>query len=61
MNKENTLEELLEVIDQKIENNDVIDSVHKIKLITTRDVIKDMIRTINLLKKLNSDLKKIEG
>jgi|TARA_Y100000389_G_scaffold175500_1_gene186328 hypothetical protein len=44
MNKENTLEELLEVIDQKIENNDVIDSVHKIKLITTRDVIKDMIR-----------------
>ena len=44
MNKENTLEELLVVIDRKIKNNDVIDSVHKIKLITTRDVIKDMIR-----------------
>tara|TARA_B100000768_G_C11215729_1_gene348088 strand:+ start:362 stop:499 length:138 start_codon:yes stop_codon:yes gene_type:complete len=44
MNKENTLAELIEVLNKKIENNDVNDSVHKIKLMTARDVIKDIIR-----------------
>ncbi len=43
MNKENTLAELIEVLNKKIKNNDVIDSVHKIKLMTARDVIKEMI------------------
>ena len=43
MNEENTIAELIEVLNKRIKNNDVIDSVHKIKLITTRDVIKEMI------------------
>jgi|TARA_Y100000389_G_scaffold199256_1_gene237314 hypothetical protein len=43
MNKENTLAELIDVLNKRIENNDVIDSVHKIKLMTARDVIKEMI------------------
>lgn len=43
MNEENTLAELIEVLNKKIKNNDVIDSVHKIKLMTARDVIKEMI------------------
>ena len=43
MNKENTLAELIEVLNKRIKNNDVIDSVHKIKLMTARDVIKEMI------------------
>jgi hypothetical protein len=43
MNKENTLAELIDVLNKRIENNDVINSVHKIKLMTARDVIKEMI------------------
>jgi hypothetical protein len=43
MNKENTLAELIDVLNKRIENNDVIDSIHKIKLMTARDVIKEMI------------------
>ena len=43
MNKENTLAELIDVLNKRIENNDVIDSVHKIKLMTARDVIKEII------------------
>ena len=43
MNEENTLAELIEVLNKRIRNNDVIDSVHKIKLMTARDVIKEMI------------------
>jgi len=43
MNEENTLAELIEVLNKRIKNNDVIDSVHKIKLMTARDVIKEMI------------------
>ena len=43
MNEGNTLAELIEVLNKRIKNNDVIDSVHKIKLMTARDVIKEMI------------------
>ena len=44
MNTEITAAELLEKLVQKIEVNDVKDSVHKIKLMTARDVIREMIR-----------------
>ena len=43
MNTEITAAELLEVLVHKIETNDVKDSVHKIKLMTARDVIREMI------------------
>ncbi|MDG1385940.1 MAG: hypothetical protein P8P33_02830 [Flavobacteriaceae bacterium] len=44
MNTEITAAELLEELVQKIEANDVKDSVHKIKLMTARDVIREFIR-----------------
>ena len=44
MNTEITAAELLEKLAQKIETNDVKDSVHKIKLMNARDVIREMIR-----------------
>jgi hypothetical protein len=43
MNIEITAAELLEKLAQKIETNDVKDSVHKIKLMTARDVILELI------------------
>ena len=43
MNREITAAELLEKLVQKIEINDVKDSVHKIKLMTARDVIRELI------------------
>ena len=44
MNTEITAAALLEKLVQKIETNDVKDSVHKIKLMTARDVIRELIR-----------------
>ena len=44
MNREITAAELLEKLVQKIEKNDVKDSVHKIKLMTARDVIRELTR-----------------
>ena len=44
MNTEITAAVLLEKLVQKIETNDVTDSVHKIKLMTARDVIRELIR-----------------
>ena len=44
MNKGITAAELLEELVQKIETNDVKDSVHKIKLMTARDVIRELTR-----------------
>ena len=44
MNTEITAAEILEKLVQKIETNDVKDSVHKIKLMTARDVIRELIR-----------------
>jgi len=44
MNTEITAAELLEKLVRKIETNDVKDSVHKIKLMTARDVIRELIR-----------------
>ena len=43
MNTEITAAELLELLVQKIESNEVKDSVHKIKLMTARDVIQEFI------------------
>ena len=43
MNTKITAAELLEKLAQKIETNDVKDSVHKIKLMTARDVILELI------------------
>ena len=43
MNTKITAAELLDKLVQKIEVNDVKDSVHKIKLMTARDVIREMI------------------
>jgi hypothetical protein len=43
MNTEITAAELLEQLVQKIESNEVKDSVHKIKLMTARDVIQEFI------------------
>ena len=44
MNTKITAAELLEELVQKIETNDVKDSVHKIKLMTARDVVREFIR-----------------
>ena len=44
MNTEITAATLLEKLAQKIETNDVKDSVHKIKLMTARDIIRELIR-----------------
>ena len=44
MNTEITAAALLEKLVQKIETNDVKDSVHKIKLMTTRDIMRELIR-----------------
>jgi hypothetical protein len=43
MNTEITAAALLEKLVLKIEENDVKDSVHKIKLMTARDVIRELI------------------
>lgn len=41
--KDISVQNLIDHIDQKITNNEVIDSVHKIKLITTRQMIEKII------------------
>ena len=40
-----TAKELLKHIEDKIENRKFIDSVHKIKLMTTRDMIRTILET----------------
>ena len=43
--KENTsTKELLALIEQRIADNQVKDAVHKIKFMTARDVIKELLR-----------------
>ena len=44
MNTVITAATLLEKLVEKIETNDVKDSVHKIKLMTARDIIRELIR-----------------
>ena len=44
MNTEITAATLLEKLVEKIETNDVKDSVHKIKLMNARDIIRELIR-----------------
>ena len=44
MNKSITAAELLEELIQRVESNDVKDSVHKIKIMTAIDIIREMIR-----------------
>ena len=43
MNTKITAAELLEILIKKIDTNQVKDSVHKIKLMTARDVIREFI------------------
>ncbi len=43
MNRTLTAAELLEQLNHQIDSNNVKDSVHKIKLMTARDVIKEII------------------
>ena len=44
MDNKLTAKELLELLIEKIETNNVKDSVHKIKIMTAIDVIKEMTR-----------------
>ncbi|MDA8639597.1 hypothetical protein N9L64_01025 [Flavobacteriaceae bacterium] len=44
MDNKVTATELLELLIEKVETNNVKDSVHKIKIMTAIDVIKEMIR-----------------
>ena len=44
MNNESTIKELLDTINQKLLIDDVKDSVHRIKFMTTRDMILELIR-----------------
>jgi hypothetical protein len=44
MDNKVTVTELLELMIEKVETNNVKDSVHKIKIMTAIDVIKEMIR-----------------
>ena len=44
MDNKLTAKELLELLKEKIETNNVKDSVHKIKIMTAIDVIKEMTR-----------------
>jgi len=44
MDNKVTAAELLELMIEKVETNNVKDSVHKIKIMTAIDVIKEMIR-----------------
>lgn len=43
MNKHTTAEELLIELEQRIEQNRAKDAVHKIKMMTARDMIKELI------------------
>ncbi len=43
MKKNPTAEELLEELENRLSKGDFKDSVHKIKLMTTRDIILEMI------------------
>jgi hypothetical protein len=44
MDNKVTVTELLELMIEKVETNNVKDSVHKIKIMTAIDVIEEMIR-----------------
>ncbi|MDA9886178.1 hypothetical protein N9D55_01945 [Flavobacteriaceae bacterium] len=44
MTENTSTKELLALIEQRIADNQVKDAVHKIKLMTARDIIKELLR-----------------
>ncbi|MGB2085975.1 MAG: hypothetical protein ACPH63_07970 [Flavobacteriaceae bacterium] len=44
MNKKTTAEEIVKILDEKIAHNQVKDAVHKIKFMTAREVIIELMR-----------------
>lgn len=42
LNQNSSIKELLAVIEKRMHNNDFKDAVHKIKFITTRDMIQEL-------------------
>lgn len=44
MTENTSIKELLALIEQRIADNQVKDAVHKIKFMTARDVIKELLR-----------------
>lgn len=45
MNENTQLSEAIKQLEEKIAKNQVKDAVHKIKLMTTRDVLKELIKS----------------
>ncbi len=44
INEETTLKQAIDHLQDRIDNNDVKDAVHKIKFMTARDVLKELLR-----------------
>ena len=44
MNENTPIKEAVERLEARIKNNDVKDAVHKIKFMTARDVLKELLR-----------------
>ena len=44
INEETTLKQTIDHLQDRIDNNDVKDAVHKIKFMTARDVLNELLR-----------------
>ena len=44
MNENTTIKEVIEHLDDRIASNDVKDAVHKIKFMTTRDMLQELLK-----------------